>query len=120
MPLELVPGIISMLAGKPNPSMFPITSMSITVRSPHAKEGVSSEQVLTIDGATLTEALQYGPTPGLPDTVRWFTGLQEVVHKRPRSSDWSLAMGSGSQDVIYKASGYLSMLLPDSKPNTNF
>jgi tryptophan aminotransferase len=92
-----------MLAGKPNPSMFPISSMSITVRSPHSKEGSPSEKVITIDGPALNEALQYGPTPGSPDALRWYKGLQEVAHKRPQSTEWSLSMGSGSQDVIYKA-----------------
>lgn len=110
MPLELVPGIISLLAGKPNPSLFPITSMSITVRSPHATEGTPSEKVITIDGEKLTEALQYGPTAGLADSVRWFAGLQEVAHKRPRGTDWALSIGSGSQDLIYKA--FLAILNP--------
>jgi tryptophan aminotransferase len=103
LPLEFTPGIISMLAGKPNPSMFPITSMSITVRSPYAKEGSSSERTITINGPTLTEALQYGPTAGSPDAVKWYKGLQELAHKRPQGTDWSLSMGSGSQDVLYKA-----------------
>lgn len=103
MPLEFTPGIISMLAGKPNPSMFPITSISITVQSPYARDGSPSGKVITVDGPTLTEALQYGPTAGNPDAVKWYKGLQELVHKRPQSGDWSLSMGSGSQDVIYKA-----------------
>jgi tryptophan aminotransferase len=117
LPLEFTPGIISMLAGKPNPTMFPIASMSITVRSPHSKEGGPSEKVITIDGPSLTEALQYGPTAGSPDAVKWYKGLQEVAHKRPPSTEWSLSMGSGSQDVIYKArlpiSVFIIVVTPD-------
>ncbi|KAJ3562192.1 hypothetical protein NP233_g9731 [Leucocoprinus birnbaumii] len=35
-PLEKTPGVISFLAGKPNPTMFPLTSLSFSARSPHS------------------------------------------------------------------------------------
>lgn len=90
--------MISMLAGKPNPNLFPITSISITVQSP-SEEG---EKMLNIQGPELKEALQYGATSGLPNMHRWFEGLQVAAHHRPISPDWALAVGSGSQDLLCK------------------
>lgn len=102
MPLEQVPGIISMLAGKPNPSLFPITSISVTIRSPTADGFV--EKVVDIQGSRLQEALQYGATQGLPSTHSWFKELQVAAHHRALSPDWELSIGSGSQDLLYKVS----------------
>lgn len=90
--------MISMLAGKPNPSLFPITSLSVTVRSPLTGE----ESVLPITGKTLGDALQYGPTSGEPALVQWFKGLQQLSHHRAQSADWEVTVGSGSQDLLYK------------------
>jgi len=98
--MEKVPGMISMLAGKPNPSLFPITSIAITVRSP--VDGGMSEKVLEIKGLELDEALQYGPTSGLPRVKQWLKGLQVAAHNRKEGPDWDLAIGSGSQDLLYK------------------
>ncbi|KIM33517.1 hypothetical protein M408DRAFT_326211 [Serendipita vermifera MAFF 305830] len=100
--------MISMLAGKPNPSLFPITSIAITVRSP--LDGGASEKVLEINGPDLEEALQYGPTSGIPKAERWFKGLQERAHHRKQGPDWDMAVGSGSQDLLYKA--FLALLNP--------
>lgn len=94
--------MISMLAGKPNPTLFPITSISITVRSP--LDGGVSQKVIEINGEDLEEALQYGPTSGMPKAERLFKGLQEFAHHRKQGPDWDLAVGSGSQDLLYKAS----------------
>jgi tryptophan aminotransferase len=98
--MEKVPGMISMLAGKPNPTLFPITSISITVRSPI--DGGATEKVLQINGPDLDEALQYGPTSGIPKAEQWFKGMQEAAHHRKEGPDWDLAVGSGSQDLLYK------------------
>jgi tryptophan aminotransferase len=92
--------MISMLAGKPNPSLFPITSLSVTIRSPVTGE----ETILPITGKTLDDALQYGATGGQADIVRWFKRLQEISHHRNQTSDWDLTIGSGSQDLLYKVS----------------
>lgn len=100
LPMEKVPGMISMLAGKPNPTLFPITSISITVRSPI--DGGATEKVLQINGPDLDEALQYGPTSGIPKAEQWFKGMQEAAHHRKEGPDWDLAVGSGSQDLLYK------------------
>ena len=101
-PLELTPGLISLLAGKPNPSTFPITSLSFTARTPNP-DGTDTEQQYTLEGKALTAALQYGPTAGPPELVKWLLGLQERVHERPVSDDeWSLTCGAGGQDLLYK------------------
>lgn len=57
---------------------------------------------LTIEGKDLSDALQYGPTPGLTNFREFLTELQETVHKRPRGSDWSVAVGTGSQDCMVR------------------
>ncbi|KAF5374497.1 hypothetical protein D9615_009113 [Tricholomella constricta] len=97
-PLEHIPGMISLLAGKPNPETFPFESLAISARSP-TKELLQ----LTLDGDDLAEGLQYGITPGLPSLVHWIRGLQEYTHGRKASEDWGLTIGAGSQDLIYKA-----------------
>ncbi|KAG5644173.1 hypothetical protein DXG03_009014 [Asterophora parasitica] len=97
-PFEHVPGMISLLAGKPNPETFPFESLAISARSP-TKELLN----LTLDGEELAEGLQYGITPGLPSLVRWIHGLQEITHGRKANEDWGITIGAGSQDLIYKA-----------------
>ncbi|KAF5326724.1 hypothetical protein D9619_004066 [Psilocybe cf. subviscida] len=78
-PLEKVPGVISLLAGKPNASTFPFTSLSFNARSPSDPD---SETKLTIDGAELTQGLQYGDTSGLKGLLDWLHGLQGLSHGR--------------------------------------
>jgi tryptophan aminotransferase len=63
---------------------------------------------LTIDGQDLSDALQYGPTPGLTPFRAFLTDLQETVHKRPRGQDWSVAVGTGSQDCMVRVSETLT------------
>lgn len=63
---------------------------------------------LTIDGEDLSDALQYGPTPGLTPFRAFLTDLQETVHKRPRGHDWSVAVGTGSQDCMVRVSQTLT------------
>ena len=95
-----------MLAGKPNPETFPITSLSFTVRTPSA-DGTDSERELTLKHQDLEEALQYGPTAGLPGLIKWLLGLQEKVHERTLGEDWSLTCGAGGQDLLYKVGPFL-------------
>ncbi|PVF99708.1 PLP-dependent transferase [Serendipita vermifera] len=99
--LESIPGMISMLAGKPNPALFPISGISVKIQTP---DGAGhTEKTVMIEGKALEEALQYGPTPGLPGLQKWLKGLQCISHKRGQTTDWELAVGSGSQDLLYKA-----------------
>ncbi|KDR77824.1 hypothetical protein GALMADRAFT_210056 [Galerina marginata CBS 339.88] len=98
--LEQAPGVISLLAGKPNPFTFPFTSLSFNARSP----GHSDEEItLNLSGAELAQGLQYGDTPGLGQLLDWLYGLQEIDHGRKRNEGWTIFIGTGSQDLIYKA-----------------
>ncbi|KAI1796884.1 PLP-dependent transferase [Ganoderma leucocontextum] len=99
-PLEARPGMISLLAGKPNAATFPFTSLTIKSRSP---TDPSAETTTEIAGAALAEGLQYGPTAGMPDLIGWFYDLQEREHGRKKGEGWRMSIGSGSQDVIHKA-----------------
>lgn len=101
-PVEERPGMISLLAGKPNASTFPFTSFEFKAKSPID----DSEQTLTLDSSCLEEALQYGPTAGMPRLVSWLKGLQEYSHGRKEDDPlgWSLSVGTGSQDLLSKVS----------------
>lgn len=98
-PLEARPGLISLLAGKPNATTFPLTSIQLTARSPTEP---GKEITTELNGQVLAEGLQYGPTAGIPSLIDWFYGLQENAHGRKKGEGWRISVGSGSQDVIYK------------------
>lgn len=99
LPLENKPGVISLLAGKPNDAMFPFQSLSFMITNPsHSSQSIP----VSLTSADLAAGLQYGPTAGLPRLNEWFVGLQERVHGRHRSEGWRLTIGNGSQDVIFK------------------
>ncbi|OSD06618.1 PLP-dependent transferase [Trametes coccinea BRFM310] len=99
-PLESRPGMISLLAGKPNSATFPLTSVQIKARAPGEPD---KELTTEIAGKALQEGLQYGPTAGLPNLCEWIYGLQEREHGRGKGEGWRVSVGSGSQDVIHKA-----------------
>ncbi|KAJ7067414.1 PLP-dependent transferase [Mycena amicta] len=103
-PLEATPGLISLLAGKPNPASFPFTSFSFTARAPpDAGQSRNEDVSVSLSSSDLAAALQYGPTNGFPALVDWFYELQRVVHGRERGEGWSLSIGTGSQDLVNKA-----------------
>ena len=91
--------------GKPNPETFPFTSFSFTVRTPSA-DGTDSEREVTLKNKDLEEALQYGPTPGLPRLIKWLLELQEKVHERVLGEDWTLTCGAGGQELLYKVDSF--------------
>jgi tryptophan aminotransferase len=97
-PLEQTPGIISLLAGKPNDAMFPFSSVQITVPRPDGSEQMS----LKVDDDLLSMGLQYAPTSGIPPIVEWLTEFQEQEHGRTRQEGWRVSVTAGSQDAIYK------------------
>ncbi|KAF8972143.1 PLP-dependent transferase [Flammula alnicola] len=99
-PLEKTPGVISLLAGKPNASTFPFTSLSFKARSPGKPD---EETTLMVDGADLAQGLQYGDTAGLKQLLDWIFRLQELNHGRKKDEGWRISIGSGSQDLIFKA-----------------
>ncbi|TFK69934.1 PLP-dependent transferase [Pluteus cervinus] len=98
-PLESTPGLISLLAGKPNATTFPFTSLSFTARSPID----DSPEAISLTETEFAEALQYGATDGLGQLRNWIVGLQEFSHDRKHDGGWKVSIGTGSQDLIYKA-----------------
>ena len=100
LPLEdSRPGLISLLAGKPNADTFPITSLHLTLRDP-----ISNEEVpVALTEAELVRSLQYSASKGIPELLDWLVGLQEYSHGRRRGEGWDLTFGTGSSDLIYKA-----------------
>lgn len=99
--VENKPGMLSMLAGKPNPSTFPFEHITLRVRSPETGELKN----LTLEDAELSAALQYGMTAGHSELVSWMTEMMQTVHKRAASKEegWRVSLGAGSQDLLYKA-----------------
>ena len=113
--MENRPGIISLLAGKPNPTAFPFQSLSFSATVPSDTPGESQKYIdISLSQAELAEGLQYGPTAGIPSLVRWITELQEKVHVRTfrkgdtdgdgKGGGWRITIGNGSQDLLYKVS----------------
>lgn len=96
--LERKPGMISMLAGKPNPTTFPFTSLSVDILSP---EGGEDTQI-TLTEAELHAALQYGITRGMPALVELLTDLQKHLHGGEDDGTWRLSIGPGTQDYLFK------------------
>ncbi|KAG8978528.1 hypothetical protein FRB90_008407, partial [Tulasnella sp. 427] len=93
--------MISLLAGKPAPQTFPVTSISVTVRSPFDP---TQETTLPIQGEALAESLQYTATKGIPSLLNWVDDLQKIYHNRHSTSEgWGISVGTGSQDLLYKA-----------------
>lgn len=99
-PLESTPGLLSLLAGKPNSSTFPFTSLSFSTRDP---TDLSKEVHLNLTEDELAVGLQYGPTAGFDGLVEWVYGLQEAAHGRKKGEGWCASIGAGSQDLLYKA-----------------
>lgn len=98
-PLEDTPGLISLLAGKPNAATFPFKSLSFTIDSFVEKD---QDVTLTINPVDLAEGLQYGPTAGIPKLIDWLKGLQGHSHSRKAGEGWDISVGTGSQDLINK------------------
>ncbi|KAJ6561723.1 PLP-dependent transferase [Mycena capillaripes] len=105
LPLEATPGLLSLLAGKPNPTTFPFTSFSFTAHAPPSENGqpATEDIALSLSGAELAAALQYSATGGMAPLVDWLYDLQSTVHGRARGEGWTLSVGSGSQDLLSKA-----------------
>jgi tryptophan aminotransferase len=128
--LEERPGMISMLAGKPNADTFPFTSFSFTANDPTSYRSISDpveppdsivpnsapktnapgQLHITIPPTQLAAALQYGPTSGLPDLISWVYTLQAAQHSRHKGEGWRVCIGGGSQDLLYKVSTALDEL----------
>ena len=93
--------MISLLAGKPNPLTFPITSISFRARNPLHPDGAEEEYTLSAEQLAL--ALQYTDTAGIVPLNTWLTEFQAKEHgKEQDPKAWKLSVAAGSQDVIYK------------------
>ncbi|GAA6055551.1 hypothetical protein JCM3770_006782 [Rhodotorula araucariae] len=99
-PLEKIPGMVSLLAGKPNADTFPFSAIKVDLKPIIPGDPV---ETLTVESDALNEALQYGATSGLPSLNKWIENLQEVRHQRVKDGSWRVSLGSGSQDLINKA-----------------
>ncbi|CAG8660661.1 1590_t:CDS:2 [Ambispora leptoticha] len=93
VPLLKIPGIISLGAGNPNPETFPFSSFKICLKN---------GDVLNVEEKEMDEALQYGPTAGLPALIDWLREFQLAMHSPPYD-DFAISIGTGSQDLLTKA-----------------
>jgi len=98
--------LIALGTGAPNASCYPFEKITVATKD---------HQEFTIDGKLLNVALNYAPTPGLPDVVKWLKEFQIKIHNPPtakRSDDddakLDLIVVPGSQDGLSKS---LEMLL---------
>ncbi|PWN22878.1 PLP-dependent transferase [Microstroma glucosiphilum] len=112
-PAEAIPGMLSLLAGKPNASTFPFESVSLQLKP---APGSSQGEKLVIQGEDLNSALQYGNTSGIPRFNKTLVDIQSSVHRRPivystqtnaageeiKVPDWAISLGVGSQDLLSK------------------
>ncbi|WFD33423.1 tryptophan transaminase [Malassezia cuniculi] len=104
--MEKRPGMISMLAGKPNPEGFPFSSITMDIKLTGQSEPVK----LTMDSDLLNESLQYSLTPGINALLDAYARIIARVHGRTiddgsAAGDFALSSGVGSQDLITKAFG---------------
>jgi tryptophan aminotransferase len=112
LPLEATPGMISLLAGKPHPATFPISSLTFSVRSPGISiDAPGPETTVELPSEHLAAGLQYGPTSGFAPLIKWAQGLQEYEHGRNSGEGWRVSMGNGSQDLIYKVGAVILHLM---------
>jgi tryptophan aminotransferase len=65
LPLEALPGMISLVAGKPSPETFPIAEIAISL-----KDTAAGKDRIVVDGEELNQALQYGLPRGNASLIR--------------------------------------------------
>ncbi|KAF7341513.1 Aminotran-1-2 domain-containing protein [Mycena venus] len=106
-PLENIPGMISLLAGRPNASTFPFESITMKLKPAlagmPAPSGDDDPFTISLENDELNEALQYGMTAGVARFINWLEKFQSQVHKRAPDVSWNVVVGSGSQDLMHKA-----------------
>ncbi|KAL9654354.1 hypothetical protein ABK040_010382 [Willaertia magna] len=99
-PLMNLPGMISLAGGLPNENTFPFISVNVGVKN---QEGV---ETINLSGQSLSTALQYHPSQGLPSFVSWFRKHQETTHhllNDDKKQIWDTICTTGSQDALSKA-----------------
>ncbi|KAG7090552.1 hypothetical protein E1B28_009660 [Marasmius oreades] len=110
VPLEQTPGVVSLLAGKPNSTTFPFTQLTFTAPDPSPYTEISSSSSsraiisVTLKEDLLSQGLQYTATPGMDGLIEWFEQLQERVHGRnARREGWSVSVGCGARELVGKS-----------------
>ena len=85
----------------------------MTVRAPPYADRSTNYEERTIDisGTDLVAGLQYTSTAGWEPFVEWIEGLQKIAHGRPKADDWSVCVGSGAQDLLYKVCHMLNVFV---------
>lgn len=83
--------MISLAGGMPNPKLFPVGGITFTLQ-----DGTKLE----LSSADVVAALQYSPTPGLPELVDRLTRMQVGEHKPPKPV--AVTVTPGSQDGLAK------------------
>ncbi|KAK5657859.1 hypothetical protein OQA88_2407 [Cercophora sp. LCS_1] len=82
--------------GKPSPNCFPFSGMSIKLKD--------ADTEIQLSDKDLHDAFQYALMPGgLPELRQWFESFQAKLHDPGPAGTWGCGMGSGSQDLLYKA-----------------
>lgn len=103
--LENTPGLLSILAGKPNTTTFPILSISLDAPS---LASASDTNIITLEGEQIGEALQYGTTSGQLGLIDLLTRFQCELHGRQKDPSWKISIGAGSADLLYQATKTLT------------
>jgi len=105
-PAELIPGMVSLLSGKPNSDTFPFQRIVLELKPASGSD--DKPETVAIEGSDLDIALQYSATSGIPKLVSWIEEFQAKVHKRPKVKEgkrgevWRCSFGNGSQDLLTK------------------
>ncbi|ORX39311.1 pyridoxal phosphate-dependent transferase [Kockovaella imperatae] len=99
------PGVVSFvgcLAGRPNSDSFPFESITLNLKPPLGSTSTSTQN-LSLNGADLADALQYGPSGGLPKLRSLLYQLQQEVHHREDDGTWGTTVGAGCQNLLNAA-----------------
>lgn len=94
------PGMLSLLAGEPDPVSFPIDHLEFTVKP---IDGLGASEKVVLSSKELEDGLQYNQSAGFKGLVSWLTTLQQIQHKRDDVQNWRVCVGSGSLDLMTKA-----------------
>ena len=99
-----LPGMLSLGGGLPNPSTFPISSISFTLRAQPGEEG--SGKVVCVSDSDVQDAMQYGPTDGHPPLVKW---IREVYnpHFHPYAGQMLDGLSLGSEKTVQSEYGMM-------------
>uniref|UniRef100_A0A8D2LR09 Aminotransferase class I/classII large domain-containing protein n=1 Tax=Varanus komodoensis TaxID=61221 RepID=A0A8D2LR09_VARKO len=97
--VEMMPSIIMLSGGLPNPDYFPIKTASISL-----VDGTTIE----IGEELMKRALQYSSADGIPELLSWLEKLQMKLHNPPTASyapekgQMKICVTAGSQDGLSK------------------